>query len=160
MTIRKTLISAAAATTLALGGLALVGGQLALPAMAQEAEKQENAEYFAMTFVDYKPGQRRAALEIITEHFVKAGQAAGTPGPIAIHFESGKYDAAFYWVLADGYADLEWVTSPNEVKWWAAMITQEGSEKKAEKVMADYLSKIASQYRVVGHRHVEPMEAE
>lgn len=152
MTINKTLINVAAATALALGGLSL-----SLPTVAQdalEAVKQENAEYFSMTFVDYKPGQRRAALEIIQEHFVKAGKASATPGPIAIHFESGKYDAAFYWVLQEGMASLEWVTSPNEVKWWAAMVEQEGSEKKAQKVMDDYQSKVASEYRVVGHRHL------
>jgi hypothetical protein len=145
-------ITGTAVLTLGLLGFA------ASAALAQEAKKRENVEYFSMTYVDYKAGKNGAANDIIENHFNKAGEASGTPGPITLHFQSGKYDAAFYWKQEGGLADLEWWPTPNGAKWWAAMIEQEGSEKNAEKIMAKYNATIASQLRVIGHRHVEPDE--
>lgn len=143
-------ITGTAVLTLGLLGFA------ASAALAQEAKKRENVEYFSITYVDYKAGKAGDAYDIIDEHFKKAGEASGTPGPVALHFQSGKYDAAFYWKQAGGLADLEWWPTPNGAKWWAALVKQEGSEENAEKIMAKYNATVASELRVIGHRHVEP----
>ena len=82
----------------------------------------DDAKYLSITHVKFKPGQRESAMEIIEEHFKPAGAKAGTAGPIMeIHYQTGKWDAAFIWEMAGGMKDLEWYRSPNDVKWFAAL---------------------------------------
>lgn len=115
----------------------------------------DDAKYLSITHVKYKPGQRESAMEIITEHFQPAGKKAGTPGPImAIHYQTGKWDAAFVWEMAGGMKDLEWYRSPNDIKWFEALSELEGGADKAEAVWKDYISKVSAAVTEVGHHHV------
>ena len=115
----------------------------------------DDARYLSVTHVKFKPGQRESAMQLITEHFKPAGAKAGTPGPIMeIHYQTGKWDAAFVWEMAGGMKDLEWYRSPNDAKWWEALSEIEGGADKAEAVWADYISKVASAVTEVGHHHV------
>lgn len=119
----------------------------------------DDAKYLSITHVAFKPGQREAAMEIITEHFVPAGEKAGTPPPImAIHYQTGKWDAAFIWEMSGGMADLEWYRSPDDVKWFAALAELSGGADKASELWASYISKVAEAETDVGHHHV--VEAE
>lgn len=134
-------------------------------AIAQEDEdgpqtQGDDAVYISVTFVDYKPGKRSEALEIIAEHFVPATEKAGIPGPVAIHFQTGEWDAAFHWRMEGGMADLEWFTSPDDVKWNAALAELEGGKEEAEALWARYLDLVARSSTAVGHRHVAEEEAD
>ena len=55
-------------------------------------------------------------------------------------------------------SDLEWVWSPNNVKFRAALAELEGSEEAAQAVMDSYIATIARIVRSVGHRHVSDDE--
>ena len=138
----------------------LLGSSLA---MAQDDEgpqtQGDDAVYVSVTMVAYKPGMRTEAMQIIAEHFVPAGKAAGTTGPTAIHFQTGEWDAAFHWRLEGGMKDLEWFRSPNNVKWFAAFAEQEGGMEAAEALFAKYMSMVARSVTNVGHRHI-PEESE
>ncbi len=145
------------------GGLRLLSVTFALflgssLALAQDDEgpqtQGDDAVYASVTFVDYKPGMRADALALIAEHFVPAGKAAGTRPPVAIHFQTGEWDAAFHWRLEGGMADLEWYMSPDDVKWMAALAEQEGGKEEAEALFAKYSDMVARTLVSVGHRHV------
>jgi hypothetical protein len=131
-----------------------------VPAIAQDDDEGpmtqgEDARYLNITYVRFKPGQRSEAMEMINEYFVPAGQKAGTPGPImAIHFQTGKWDAAFIWEMAGGMADLEWYRSPDDIKWFAAMAEIAGGTEQAEEIWAKYLATVAEAQTEVGHHHV------
>ena len=115
----------------------------------------DDARYLSITHVMFKPGQRESAMQIIEEHFKPAGEKAGTRGPIMeIHYQTGKWDAAFVWEMAGGMKDLEWYRSPDDVKWFEALSELEGGADKAEAVWADYISKVAHAVTEVGHHHV------
>jgi hypothetical protein len=115
----------------------------------------DDAKYLSITHVKFKPGQRESAMEMINEHFKPAGKKAGTPGPIMeIHYQTGKWDAAFVWEMAGGMKDLEWYNSPDDVKWFAALSELAGGADQAEAVWMDYVSKIAEVVTEVGHHHV------
>lgn len=135
-----------------------------VPAFAQDDEdgpvtQGDDARYLSITHVKFKSGQRESAMEIIAEHFVPAGEKAGTPGPIlAIHYQTGKWDAAFIWEMAGGMADLEWYRSPNDIKWFEALAELEGGPDKAEAVWKSYISKVATARTEVGHHHVPEAE--
>ena len=131
-----------------------------MPAVAQDDDtgpvsQGDDAKYVSVTYVKFKAGQRESAMQIITEHFMPAGEKSGVSEPIlAIHFQTGKWDAAFVWQMEGGMADLEWYRSPDDVKWFAAMVELEGGEEEAEAVWANYVSKIAHAQTEVGHHHV------
>lgn len=115
----------------------------------------DDAKYLTITHVKFKSGQRESAMEIIAEHFVPASKKAGLPGPIlAIHYQTGKWDAAFVWQMEGGMADLEWYRSPDDIKWFAALTELEGGAEKADEVWKSFTSKIAGSQSEVGHHHV------
>jgi len=117
-------------------------------------EENDDARYVRVTFVSYKPGMAGRAYRILSEHYAPAGEAAGTPGPITVHFQTGPFDAAFHWQLENGMSDMEWQRSPNRVKFRAAMVELEGSEEAAQAVMDSYNATIARTVTTIGHRHV------
>lgn len=114
----------------------------------------EDAKYVTVTHVKFKPGQREAAMEIIAEKFVAAGMASGDPGPkLVIHYQTGKWDAAWVWELENGTADLEWYQSPGDVKWWAELVKIEGGEEEAGALMAKFMDMVADVHSELGHYH-------
>lgn len=116
----------------------------------------DDAHYISSTLVKFKSGARERAFEIISEHFMPAGEKAGTPGPLGvIHYQTGEWDAQFVWELEGGMADLEWYRSPNNIKWWAALAEQEGGEEAAGELMAEYRSLIDEAETDVGHYHAD-----
>jgi hypothetical protein len=131
----------------------------AVPASAQDDDggpmtQGDDAKYISVTHIKFKPGKRERAMEIISEHFAKAGAAAGTPPPmLAIHYQTGKWDASYVWHMEGGMADLEWYRSANDVAWWAAMVELAGGEEEAGAIMAERSSTIADAQTEVGHFH-------
>jgi hypothetical protein len=131
----------------------------AIPASAQDDEEGpmtqgDDAHYVSTTVVKFKPGKRERAFEIIADHFMPAGEKAGTPGPLGtIHFQTGEWDALFVWELEGGMADLEWYRSANNIKWYAALAEQEGGKEAAGELMAEYRSLIDEAETDVGHYH-------
>ena len=119
----------------------------------------DDAHYLSITVVDFKPGMRTEAMQIIQEYFVPATEKAGVPGPLlSIHFQTGKWDAAFIWSMEGGMADLEWFTSPRDIKWRAALVEIAGGEDEANELWAKFQSTIASSVTNVGHHHVPEAE--
>ncbi len=137
---------------------------IAMPASAQDDDEGpltqgDDAKYLSISHVKYKPGKRETAMQLISEHFKPAGKAAGTAGPImAIHYQTGKYDATFVWQLDGGMADLEWYRSADDVKWFAALAEQEGGEEQAQALLDSYVDCIAYGVTEVGHHHVPEAE--
>ncbi len=130
----------------------------AVPASAQDDEgpitQGDDARYVRVMHVTYKPGKRERAMQIIADHFVPAGEAAGTPGPLGvIHYQTGEWDAVFVWRLEGGMADLEWYRSANNIKWREALAEQEGGAEAADALMSEYQSLIDRSETNVGHYH-------
>ena len=133
------------------------------PALAQDdgPRKRENVEYVRVNFTEYKLDKRDEAREIIADHFIPANEKAGTPGPmLTIDLQSGEWDTIDIWVLEEGMADLEWtrVSSPNFVKWKAALDEQAGGEDEGWEIINRFRAAIASRRTEVGHHHVSDEE--
>jgi len=117
-------------------------------------ENSEPAVYLSVTFVSYKEGKAGEAYGIINNHFRPAAQAAELRRPVIVHFQTGPYDAAIHFRMEGGMSDLEWQRSPNNIKFRAALVKQEGSEAAAEAVFDRYDALIARSVTSVGHRHI------
>ena len=130
----------------------------AAPSVAQDDDGGpqtwgDDAKYMTVTYVKFKAGKRADAMQIIGEHFMPAGKAAGLPPPFAFHYQTGKWDASFWWDLENGLKDLEWFISPNNIKFMASLAEQEGSMEAAEELFAKYRSMIANSLVDIGHYH-------
>lgn len=142
--------------TFAAASLAML---FAAPASAQDDDEGpqtqgEDAVYISVTHVTFKPGKRERAMEIIAEHFVPATEAAGTAAPmLAIHYQTGVWDAAFVWTLEGGMADLEWYRSEDNIKWFEALAEQQGGAEAAEALLAEWSGTIDNAETDVGHYH-------
>lgn len=132
---------------------------LAGPAIAQDDEGGpqtwgDDARYITVTYVQFKPGKREEAMEIINEYFKPAGEKAGTAPPMLdVHFQTGIWDAMFIWNLEGGMADLEWYRSEDNVKWFAALAELNGGPEGAEKLMERWRQTIRESETQIGHYH-------
>ena len=132
---------------------------IAVPASAQDEDggpmtQGDDAKYVEVVYVKYKPGKRERAMEIISEHFMKATEAAGTSGPLGvIHLQSGEWDSLAVWSLEGGLADLEWYRTEDNIKWWAALVEQEGGEEAASALWGEYQDTIDEAESDIGHYH-------
>ena len=142
----------------AIGSALLLGSGVStaqdLDGAVKYGQENDDARYVRVTFVSYKPGMAGKAYAILREHYAPAGEAAGTPGPITVHFQTGPFDAAYHWQLENGMSDMEWQRSPNQVKFRAAMVELEGSEEAAQAVRDSYNATVARTVTTIGHRHV------
>lgn len=102
-----------------------------------------NLVWHSITVIDYQPGTVETAKEII-QKFISASEAAGIPIPVTYWFESGKYDLVVTLELRNGPDDKEGQWSPESVKWWNALVAQEGSEEAARKLHEDYKALVVS----------------
>ena len=129
------------------------------PASAQDDDEGpvtqgDDAHYVSATLVKFKSGKRERAFEIIADHFVPAGEKAGTPAPLGvIHFQTGEWDALFVWKMEGGMADLEWYRSADDIKWYAALAELEGGDEAAGELIAEYQSLVDEAETDVGHYH-------
>lgn len=127
----------------------------ASPIAAQEMKpvKAENVDYHKMLFLKFKPGKRERANDIIDTYFAPAGADAKLPKPVAYHSESGAWDFIVVFPMKGGPADMEWVTSPDDVAWWQAFSKRAGGEAEAKKIDAEFDSLIADRVTEVMHTH-------
>jgi hypothetical protein len=118
----------------------------ALPtrAEAQEAEKWEGVDWYRIVNVDFHNGKAGDARRIIEDHYMPAGEAAGTPTPVMLLWnETGEWDLTIIWHMKDGPASMEWQRSPDGVKWWQTFVEREGGEEAAEAIQEEYSGLVA-----------------
>jgi len=132
-------------------GLILIMGMQGLVAQETTAKKYDNPQWYNIVHVDYLPGKYNKARKIISDYHKKASTMAGTPGPVMIlEMNSGSYDIMTVWHMKDGIESLNWVTSPDNIKWRKAMNEIAGSSEKADKIIKEYQSYIASSSNSIG----------
>lgn len=125
-------------------GLAIVlfsAGQVKSQDMPK-AHKMENTSWHEVVLIDFKPGKAGEAMDIIDNHFVKAAEKAGNPGPeMELVMETGNWDMLLVWNM-DSPSEMEWDVSPEGEKFMKALSEQEGSWKKAQELFDKYQSLI------------------
>ncbi len=95
-----------------------------------------------MVMVDFKAGKVDKAKEYLAM-FEKAAKKAGTPIPEMQWILTGEYDLLIIWEMKGGPSDLEWRYSPTSIKWWDALVEQQGGSKNAEMISDSYGDLIA-----------------
>lgn len=126
--------------------LTLVIGLCSQPLMAQtqtdpkpEAKRIENPEWRSVVMIKYHPGKMKRAMEIVDDHFRKATAKADAPLPeLEVRMTTGEWDVMIVWRMETGIDDLNWETSPNNVKFQIALAELEGGADKAKALREEY----------------------
>lgn len=110
---------------------------------APRPEKHENVTFYEIVNVDFKPGMRGEALDIIKEHFAPAGVEAGNPGPV-MHLEhrTGEWDMTVIRHMKRGPSEMEWKRTPESIKWEKKFVEMAGGREKAQDIYETYESYI------------------
>ena len=110
-------------TTLNLVLIVFFSSLFSVGAHAQtEAKKYDNPKWKSIIFLQFKEGKMDRAREIISNYFVKAAEKAGTPQPsLATELVTGEWSMMVVWDMKEGVDEMNWQTSPDDVKWMTAM---------------------------------------
>jgi hypothetical protein len=107
-----------------------------------QAKKYDNPQWKSIVFIQFKDGKMDRAREIITNYFVKAAEKAGTPQPsLATELVTGEWNMMVVWDMK-GIEEMNWQTSPNDVKWMTAMNEIAGGADKTKAIMDEWSSLI------------------
>lgn len=122
-----------------------------LSAQEMEPKRMENTDWKNIVYVDFHPGKRGRALEIIDNHYMKAAEKAGTSTPqMRVEFATGEWDMMIVWHMKEGVESMTWELSPDNIAWRKALNEQEGGKEKADELMAEYQSLIAHSKNEIG----------
>ena len=111
-----------------------------------QAKRFENVEWKTIVHIKYHTGKKGRALEIMNNHFKKAGEKAGTLGPIRYDLRTGEWDILLIWDMKGGIEDMTWERNPNGIAWRKALNEQEGGADKAQALLDEYSSLISDSY--------------
>ena len=116
-----------------------------------KAKKFENPQWKTIVLVDLKPGKNDRALEIIKNYFVKANEKSGVAGPsLEVWLFSGEWDYMLVWDFKEGIEEMNWETSPNEVKWLNSMNEIAGSPEKGKAILDEFASLVNRSTSYIG----------
>lgn len=153
-------------------GVALLGwGAVAPPAQAQEEgqegetpqpQRYEDVTWNGVSLIDFKPGKKARAMEIVSNHFIPAYKEAGVPVPQTIELQTGPWDVLLIGHIEDGPSMLTWETSPQDVKVQEAMLELVGDQEEVQEIVDEYQSLVARSTVHLGFsgRHGPPVKPE
>jgi len=121
----------------------ILGGTLTVYSQElPQAQKLENQSWHQVVLVNFKPGTTNQAMNIIHNHFEKAGQKIGLPGPsLMMEMKSGDWDLMLVWNMND-IAEMNWSVTPEDESWWKQLAKQEGGADKAMTLWEEYMGYI------------------
>ena len=140
---------------LGLIGLLAVGSMMFQAAVADDelpkASKYENASWYEMLLIKFKPGKEWAANEFIAKHWVVVDAEVGRAN-VGYDVEFGKWDQVVFFPLDDP-ADIAWEMTPGDEKWFAAFVEHAGSLDEAYKLFDEWNALVAeTETFLVRHR--------
>lgn len=133
----------------------VLGLFLATPMLAQdnmEPKKLDDPQWRSVVMLKFHAGKMKRAMELVDE-FQKVTAKAGTPEPeMQVRMATGEWDMMVVWRMEGGISDMDWDTSPNNIKWRKAGIEHFGSEEKMRAAWEEYRSLIADSKRDIARR--------
>jgi len=112
--------------------------------------RYENVDWHSVVMMDFKPGKRARAMEIIDDHFIPASKTAGTNLPVMVELQAGEWDVMMLWPMKDGPSAMEWEISPDGIKWRTALNEAIGSTEKADELWQEYMSLVDDATSYIG----------
>jgi hypothetical protein len=115
-----------------------------------QAKKYDNPKWTRIEMIKFKEGKAARGNEIIKNYFLAACQKSNTPAPALIDIITGDWDLLAIWNMEGGIEEMNWVTSPNDIKWMKAISDIAGSADKAKSIIDEFSSIIDRKTSYIG----------
>ena len=103
-----------------------------------QAKKLDNPKWTRIEMIKFKDGKSARAMEIISDYFLAACHQSNTPVPAVINIVTGDWDVMAIWNMEGGIEEMNWETSPNDIKWMKAINDIAGSADKAKSIIEEF----------------------
>ena len=129
----------------------------AAPASAQElkAEREENVTYYRVEMVKFHHGKRARGAELVRDHFAPTDYDVGGK-VLDVHLMTGDWDFITMFPMSGGPGDLDYTTSPADVKWMTALRKRVGGAEAAKKLTDEWDTLVAKREWHIAHVHDAP----
>lgn len=115
-----------------------------------QAKKYDNPKWMRIEMMKFKEGKTSRSNEIINNYFLAACQKSNTPAPALVDIITGDWDLLAIWNMEGGIEEMNWETSPNDVKWMKAINDIAGSDEKAKSIIDEFSSIIERKTSYIG----------
>ena len=116
--------------------------------------EMRNVSWYQVNLIKWKEGKGARAHEIIGL-FEKVDEALGREGVIDLHMGTGEWNSIVALPMRHGPAAMAWRSNPDDEKWWATFVEQNGGEEQAQALMAEFNGCILEQRRQIGHIDID-----
>lgn len=103
-----------------------------------QAKKYDNPKWTRIEMIKFKEGKGARGDEIIKNYFLAACQKSGVPAPSLINIITGDWDLMAVWNMEGGIEEMNWETSPDDIKWMKAISDIAGSADKAKSIIDEF----------------------
>ena len=114
-----------------------------------QAKKLDNPKWTRMEMIKFKEGKSGRAMEIIQNYFLAACLQSNTPAPALVNIVTGDWDLMAVWNM-EGIEEMNWETSPNDVKWMKAISDIAGGGNKAKSIIDEFSSLVERKTSYLG----------
>lgn len=109
-----------------------------------EGEKREDATYYEIFQIDFKPGKQDTALALFEQHAMPAYRESEYPPPemMLVH-QSGSWDLTVIYEFQRGPSTLAWEITPERASYQRHLVKQAGGPEQAREMSETYNSFVA-----------------
>jgi len=102
-----------------------------------DAKNDDQAQWYVVTYVKFKPGAAQEARQIISGHFWPVDSAL-TRNTLAFDFQLGEWDYAVYFPMNGGASQLVWMPGPMMASWVEKFYRREGGKDNGDAICKRY----------------------
>ena len=141
---------------LAVAAATLIGSAAQQDEMPRTPKRFENVRWYEIVHIDFKPQYTEEAIQLVHDHFAKAGKAAGFEGVRLFEYATGgEWDLTMLFPMEGGPSDMEWEVSPDNLKWMDALARQEGSFEAAKELIDKYHTMVQRHRSQIIREHID-----
>jgi len=104
---------------------------------SSEANNDDQAQWYVVTYVKFKPGAAHEARQIISGHFWPVDPAL-TRNTLSFDFQVGEWDHAVYFPMNGGASQLVWMPGPMMPSWVEKFYRREGGKDNGDAICKRY----------------------
>ena len=104
---------------------------------SSEANSDDQAQWYVVAYVKFKPGAAHEARQIISEHFSPVDRALNRTA-LSFDFHVGEWDRVVYFQMNDVASQLAWMPGPMMASWLEHFYRRAGGKDNGDGICKRY----------------------